>query len=137
MANIKATNLKFHGYPGHVMLQKIRYGYGNQSHEEKMDILHNWYSDLNAYLPVISGQKTKLTDEDISKIIDYMIKAKTSIDEMEQSYEPTFEGMQTCTPQEKNFRAILRRVKENLDNATAISKIIDDQQTTEETGWNV
>jgi hypothetical protein len=118
------------------MLQKIRYGYGMQGHEEKMDILHNWYSDLNAYLPEYL-EKAKISEEKVATINSLLIDAQERITTMEGEYQPAFEGVTTCTDAEKKFRATIRGVKETLDQITAISKVIDDQQTTNEEGVSV
>jgi hypothetical protein len=108
------------GYPGHIFVCKLRYGYGSQSHIEKLEILHNWYSDLRAYLPVI--QKP---DEYSPKFEDLIVDVAKEIESAWERYMPEFESIQTCNLQEKEFNRSLRGVKERLDVITAESKIIE------------
>lgn len=122
------------GYPGHIFVCKLRYGYGHQEHIEKLEILHSWYSDLNAYLPVIFKGKEKEYSEDklysfagkSEKVTlnDLMIDVGNEIDATYNKYEPGFEG-QTCDPKEKEFIKALRGIKERLDIITAESRIIE------------
>ena len=58
------------GYPGHIFVCKLRYGYGHQEYIEKLEILHSWFSDLNAYLPVIFKGKEDEYTKGQFKVID-------------------------------------------------------------------
>ena len=119
----------FQGYPGHIMLMKLRYGYGNQSHNEKMEILHSWYSDLRAYLPVLyEKEPTKYTEDkqwNSLTIQDLMEDANRRLDIADNKYDPAFEGLATRTPEEKEFNTMLKATKEVLDEITAITKILN------------
>jgi hypothetical protein len=121
------------GYPGHIFVCKLRYGYGHQEYIEKLEILHSWYSDLNAYLPVMfkgkeTEYKTKQYSQDGTKekvsLYDLMEDVGNEIDTTYNSYNPIFEG-QTCDTHEKTFIKALRGIKERLDVITAESKIIE------------
>lgn len=112
------------GYPGHIFVCKLRYGYGNQSHIEKLEILHNWYSDLRAYLPVV------LKAEDYAKDFkDKIDEVAKEVDAAWDIYRPGFEGVESCSEEEKLFNKALRGVKERLDVITAESKIIEGIKT--------
>ena len=115
------------------MWMKLRYGFGDQSHNEKLDILHSWYSDLRAYLPVLYEKKpTKYTEDkqwNGLTIQDLMEDANRRLDIADSKYDPAFEGLATRTPEEKEFNTMLKATKEVLDEITAITKIIDKLQT--------
>lgn len=124
------------GYPGHIFVCKLRYGYGHQEYIEKLEILHSWFSDLNAYLPVIFKGK----EEEFSKkqyriadkkgnvlclsLYDLVNAVRADIDATYDKYQPAFEG-QTLDGTERVFIKALRAIKEQLDVITAESKIIE------------
>jgi hypothetical protein len=109
------------GYPGHIFVCKLRYGYGHQEHIEKLEILHNWYSDLVAYLPEMFETKKEEYNKTFAPLItDVAIE----IDAAYLMYDSIFEG-QSCDPKEKDFIKVLRGIKERLDTITAKSKIIE------------
>ena len=125
------------GYPGHIFVCKLRYGYGHQEYIEKLEILHSWFSDLNAYLPVIFKGKDKEYNEDkpyniqnkegeIIKmsLSDLMFAVRLDIDATYEKYQPAFEG-QSLDGTERTFIKSLRAIKEQLDVITAESKIIE------------
>lgn len=135
MAGVRATKLNFAGYAGHIMLMKIRYGYGVQTHMEKMEILHSWYSDLRARLPVIMKKPEDYTEAKQwnGKTYHEMMKdAEIRLGDARKLYDPVFEGLTTCNPAEKSFMITLCGIKEVLDEITAISQIIDTVQTSDE-----
>jgi len=124
------------GYPGHIFVCKLRYGYGHQEYIEKLEILHSWFSDLNAYLPVIFKEKEaeytkgqyKIQDKEgnikCMSLQDLMVAVRTDIDATYEKYQPAFEG-QTLDGTERVFIKSLRAIKEQLDVITAESKIIE------------
>lgn len=124
------------GYPGQIFVCILRYGYGNQQHIEKMEILHSWYSHLRAYLPEKFAKKTDdyknvVCGEEDGKKINLLDKAHEEILTLFQKYNPLFEGA-TCEGDEKAFILSLWAVYERLDEITAKAKIIDDMKTDEE-----
>jgi hypothetical protein len=129
MEGYRSKGSNFSGYPGHIMWMKLRYGFGNQSHEEKIEILHSWYSDLRAYLPVIyekkMGEYTDIKRWGKFTIQELMSDVNKKLDKAEAAYNPTFERLTTKTQEEKDFSIALRGIKETLDEITAITKIID------------
>lgn len=124
------------GYPGHIFVCKLRYGYGHQEYIEKLEILHSWFSDLNAYLPVIfkgkedeytKGQFKVMDKEGNIKCLslsDLMSVVRSDIDATYEKYNPVFEG-QSLDGTERVFIKALRSIKEQLDVITAESKIIE------------
>lgn len=111
------------GYPGQIFVCMLRYGYGTQLHLEKMEILHNWYSHLRAYLP----EKLKAKPEEYeSNYAQIMQEANEEMLAAFDKYNPEFEKLQTCDPNEKKFIIALWAVYERLDEITAKAKIIDD-----------
>ena len=124
------------GYPGHIFVCKLRYGYGHQEYIEKLEILHSWFSDLNAYLPVTFKEKSdeyqklqykiKLTSGETIclSLSNLMERVRSDIDATYEKYQPAFEG-QTLDGTERVFIKALRSIKEQLDVITAESKIIE------------
>lgn len=126
------------GYPGHIFVCKLRYGYGHQEYIEKLEILHSWYSDLNAYLPVLyKGKEIEYTDDKKYSFVGVSEKIALSglmervgeaIDKIYNVYQPAFEGA-ISNGQERLFIKSLRSIKEQLDIITAESKIIEGIKT--------
>jgi hypothetical protein len=120
MAGLSRGISKLTDYPGHVMLCKIRMEYGLQTHLERMGILHNWYSDLLAYLPILFEGKPEL--EEFKYLLNGIHDELMSV---WQAYSPAFEGVKECGDSEKTFILGTWGVKERLDKLTAMSKIIE------------
>lgn len=125
------------GYPGHIFVCKLRYGYGHQEYIEKLEILHSWFSDLNAYLPVVfkgkeeefSKKQYRIADREGNNVSclslsDLVNAVRADIDATYEKYQPAFEG-QTLDGTERVFIKALRAIKEQLDVITAESKIIE------------
>lgn len=127
------------GYPGYIFLQKIRYGYGAQRYDEKRIILHNWYSALRAYLPMMyhvydKDESRYKNDKEFWKteLVQRLKEAGEKIEEARRAYNPVFEN-QSCGNDEKDFQTILEGIEERLDDITAMTKIIDKARHDEET----
>ena len=125
------------GYPGQIFVCMLRYGYGNQQHIEKMELLHSWYSHLRAFLPEKYAKKTDeykqiVCGEQDGKKINLLDTAHQEIITLFDKYQPGFEDQKTCGGDEKEFIKSLWAVYERLDEITAKSKIIDDLKTDEE-----
>lgn len=110
------------GYPGQIFVCMLRYGYGTQQHLEKMEILHNWYSHLRAYLP----EKYEKKSDGYLPFATLMDEANAEMRSAFEKYQPEFESLETCNPREKDFIIALWGVYERLDEITAKSRIIDD-----------
>ena len=128
------------GYPGHIFVCKLRYGYGHQEYIEKLEILHSWYSDLNAYLPVLFKsepekyieKKFKILDKQGKEVClslnDLMNLVGNDIDGIYDEYDPVFEG-QDINSKERLFIKTLRSIKEQLDTITAAADVISGIKT--------
>lgn len=126
------------GYPGYIFLQKIRYGYGHQRYDEKRTILHNWYSALRAYLPIIyraddasemyKNKKVEYRETILPLIIAVAAEIKTA----RLWYKPTFENPDIYDPEESTYEELLEGIQERLDDITAMTHIIDKGQINED-----
>lgn len=118
----RSSSLGLTGYPARIFFEMTNYGRGTQTHLEKMVILEKWYSHLRAYLPVLYEKKQDEYNTGLSpKITD----AFEQIEIMNQTYDPVFESLASCSTKEKEFNKIMRGVFERLDEITAIAKVID------------
>jgi len=128
------------GYPGYIFLQKIRYGYGHQRYDEKRTILHNWYSALRAYLPVIyraddTSEMYKNKKEEYRQILLPLIEeVAKEIRTARAWYKPSFENPDVYDPEEQIYEELLDGIKERLDDITAMTHIIDKGQINEDEG---
>jgi hypothetical protein len=118
-------------YPDHIALQKVRYGFGNQRYDEKRDILHNWYSDLRAYLPVIyhmydmPERMYKAKKDEYNKTLSPLLQdVSIEIGIARLQYKSTFENRELYDPDEAAFCTLLDGIKERLDVITAITKVL-------------
>ena len=112
------------GYPGHIFVMKLRYGYGTQKIIEKLEILDNWYSDLNAYLTELYSKNDDKKEEFNNTFFNDLQGVVEQIDAAYQTYDGSFEGM-TCNPNEKILLKAMRGIKYRLDTITAKAHILD------------
>lgn len=112
------------GYPARIFFEMTNYGKGTQTYEEKRLILHKWYSHLSAYL-----QEQLKTNEQIE---DYNQNIAPLLDEVAEHiklarrlYKPTFETIDMCDPDEKDFQEVMDGIVERLDVITAKARVID------------
>ncbi len=128
------------GYPGYIFLQKIRYGYGAQRYDEKRTILHNWYSALRAYLPVLynaddtSERYKNKKEEYVEKLLPMLHDVGEEIRAARKAYKSTFENRDIYDPAESAFEELLEGIQERLDDITAITGIIDKGRMDDEQG---
>lgn len=116
------------GYPGQIFVLKLRYGYGSQKIIEKLEILDNWYSDLNAYLPELYSKDDGKKDEFNRDYFPLLEDALTEINACYDLYDGVFEES-SCSQAEKTLLKAMRGVKYRLDRITAKSRIIDNMKT--------
>ena len=128
--------LKPLGYPGAIMWCKFRFGYGQQSLSERWTILQTWYSNLAGFLPIYCRNK-KLDDKDMSIINDGLVDAARRIEACLEAYDPAFEGLTTCTGQEKKFIRMMAGIVIVLDVITATSGVVDEMPVNDEGGFQV
>lgn len=125
------AGMGYTGYPARIFFEMTNYGRGTQSYEEKRVILHKWFSHLSAYL-----QEQLKTNEQIE---DYNTNIAPLLDEVSEHiklarklYKPSFESIELCDPDEKDFQEVMDGILERLDVITAKSKVIDKQRLQEE-----
>jgi hypothetical protein len=112
------------GYPGQIFVLKLRYGYGSQKIIEKLEILDNWYSDLQAYLPELYSKDDAKKDEYNETFHPMLEDVVGEINAAYDIYDGVFEDA-TCSPTEKRLLKAMRGIKYRLDTITAKSKILD------------
>jgi len=129
--NRAASGMGYTGYPARIFFEMTNYGKGTQTYEEKRVILHKWYSHLRAYIP-----ETLKSNDDID---EYNLTIAPLLDDVaehirmaRQLYKPTFESLETCDPDEKDFQEVMDGIIERLDVITAKSKVIDKQKPQDE-----
>ena len=112
------------GYPGQIFVLKLRYGYGSQKIIEKLEILDNWYSDLQAYLPELYSKDDTKMDEYNKTFFPLLEDVVIEINAAYDIYDGVFEG-DTCSHTEKALLKAMRGIKYRLETITAKSKILD------------
>ena len=135
----RITKIGLMGYPGYIFLQKIRYGYGHQRYDEKRTILHNWYSALRSYLPVLykaddKSDLYKKKKEEYAALKEMLEDVAKEIAIARKQYKSTFENPDMYDPDESSFEEILEGILERLDDITAITHIIDKAKSDDEEG---
>lgn len=122
-ASRAASGMGYTGFEAHIFYMKVFFNRA-ESHLERMWILEEWYSDLRAKLPILYEK----TPEDYSNnILPKMKKLDTLIDTAWDNYRAYFE-QDTFDPGELVFVRELKTILRELDEVTAISKIIDKQK---------
>lgn len=118
----RSSSLGLTGYPARIFFEMTNYGRGTQTHLEKMVILEKWYSHLRAYLPVLYEKKPTDYNALIAPILN---DSAEQIEIMNDTYDPVFENLASCSTKEKEFNKIMRGVFERLDVVTATAKVIE------------
>lgn len=131
-ASRAAAGMGYIGYPAQIFYEKVNFNRGPQLHIERLFILDKWYSNLRAYLPVYYAEK-KDPDTYESAILPKLAHVDEELLEAWQNYKATFEGEHSFDPDEHRFTMQLRTILLDLDEITAISKVIDKMAFTEET----
>lgn len=112
------------GYPRHIFYMKM---YFNDCiyHIQRWWVLFQWYSDLRGKLPVIYEKKVEIYN---TEILPKLETIRDRLDDTISSYKPTFEGEHSFDPDELAFTMKLSRIVVDLDEVTAISRIIDKEK---------
>lgn len=127
--NRAASGMGYTGYPARIFFEMTNYGKGTQTYIEKLTILDKWYSHLRAYLPVMFEKKIADYNRDFApSLIEVDKKLLDAWDE----YKPTFEGVESFDPAEKDFTISMRNIFLHLDEITANAKVIDKEKYTDE-----
>ena len=122
--NRAASGMGYTGYPARIFFEMTNYGKGTQTYEEKRIILHKWYSHLRAYIPetLKSNDDIENYNNNLSPLLDEVAE---HINLARELYKPTFETIDMCDPDEKEFQGVMDGIVERLDVITAKSKAID------------
>lgn len=115
------------GIPALLFLESLNYGRGTQTYEEKRICLHKQYAQLRAILPEQYDKETKCRDYN-ERIHPVLLETAVLIKLARDQYKPTFEGMRSCDPDEKEFQETMDTIVEKLYEIMAISKIIDKEK---------
>lgn len=133
-ASRAAAGMGYIGYPAQIFYEKINFNRGPQLHIERLFILDKWYSNLRAYLPILyeaNKDQTGYNEIIFPKLESVGDKLLTAW----ADYKATFEGEHSFDPAEHLFVLQLRTILLDLDEITAISKVIDKQKFGED--WDV
>lgn len=115
------------GLPALLFFELNNYGRGTQTHLEKMVILEKEYAYIRAYMAALKEEDFKTLNEDLAKNKTTLSDVSEEIAAMNKQYDPRFEGMASCSTEEKAFCHTMRGVFEMLTLITVVSKIIDGQ----------
>jgi len=132
-ASRAAAGMGYIGYPAQIFYEKINFNRGPQLHIERLFILDKWYSNLRAYLPILylANKDSEGYERDILPKLEHVDR---ELLEAWQNYKATFEGEHSFDPDEHRFTMQLRTILLDLDEITAISKVIDKQKMIDDMG---
>jgi hypothetical protein len=126
-ASRAAAGMGYTGFEAHIFYMKVFFNRA-ETHLERLWILEEWYSDLRAKLPLLYEK----TPEDYSRnILPKMEKLDILVDTAWEDYRAYFE-QDTFDPGELAFVRELKTILRELDEITAISKIIDKQKMSDD-----
>lgn len=127
-ASRAAAGMGYVGYPAHIFYCKVFFD-RQESHFKRMWTLEQWYSDLRGYLPLIFEKDSKTYKE---IIFPKLLELDQKIDAAWEEYEQRFDSEATWDPAELVFNRSVKTILRDLDEVTAISKVIDKQKMNEE-----
>jgi hypothetical protein len=126
-ASRAAAGMGYTGFEAHIFYMKVFFNRA-ESHLERLWILEEWYSDLRAKLPLLYE---KTPDDYTRDILPKMEKLDLLVDTAWEDYRAYFE-QDTFDPGELAFVRELKTILRELDEITAISKIIDKQKMSDD-----
>jgi len=95
-----------------------------ESHFKRLWTLEQWYSDLRGYLPLfMEKEQEKYT----AVIYPKLVKLDAEIDAAWDEYEQRFDDEGTWNPAELVFNKRVKMILRDLDEITALTKVIDKQ----------
>jgi len=127
-ASRAAAGMGYIGYPAQIFYEKINFNRGPQLHIERLFILLKWYSNLRAYLPLLYEKDIETYN---SAIHPKMEKINTKLWHTWSLYKSSFEQV-SYDPEEHLFVVELATLLIDLDEVTAISRVIDKQKMTDD-----
>jgi hypothetical protein len=126
-ASRAAAGMGYTGFEAHIFYMKVFFNRA-ESHLERLWILEEWYSDLRAKLPLLYE---KTPNEYSRDILPRMLKLDNLVDNAWEDYRAYFE-QDTFDNNELVFVRELKTILRELDEITAISKIIDKQKLSDD-----
>jgi hypothetical protein len=126
-ASRAAAGMGYTGFEAHIFYMKVFFNRA-ETHLERLWILEEWYSDLRAKLPLLYE---KTPDDYTRDILPRMEKLDILVDTAWEDYRAYFE-QDTFDPGELAFVRELKTILRELDEITAISKIIDKQKMSDD-----
>jgi hypothetical protein len=118
------------GIPALIFIELNNYGRGTQSYEEKRIILHKIFCYNQSYLHVMYSDKKP---EEYNEMLDPLFgETAQLIAQAREEYKPTFEGLGSCDPDEKEFQKTMDAIFEKLTEIIAESHVIDKQKPGDE-----
>ena len=127
-ASRAAAGMGYIGYPAQIFYEKINFNRGPQLHIERLFILLKWYSNLRAYLPIVYE---KNSEEYFNDILPRLDAVNLRLWDTWKLYKSSFE-QPTYDPDEHDFVVQIAMILIELDEITAISKVIDKQKMSDE-----
>lgn len=127
-ASRAAAGMGYIGYPAQIFYEKINFNRGPQMHVERLFILLKWYSNLRAYLPIVYE---KNSEEYFKEILPRLDAVNERLWDTWKCYKSTFETP-SYDPDEHDFVVQVAMILIELDEITAISKVIDKQGFSDE-----
>lgn len=146
-ARTSTASLGLTGIPLFIALETIAYGRGEQSHQESMRHLEKTYAWLRAHLSVLyekkqdeffAGRIPSLdTDGKVIKqsIYELLIETGKEVDTMRNKYDASYEGLKSCSSEEKAFFVVMSGVFERLALIVAYAGIVDKMRDVEEVNF--
>jgi hypothetical protein len=123
-ASRAAAGMGYVGYPAHIFYMKI-YLDRQETHFKRLWTLEQWYSDLRGYLPLLF-EKDAATYNEI--LFPKITSLDERIDDAWEDYQQRFDNPDTWDPAELQFNKKVKMILRDLDEVTAMSKVIDKQK---------
>jgi len=123
-----AAGMGYVGYPAHIFYMKVFFD-RQESHFKRLWTLEQWYSDLRGYLPLfMEKEQEKYT----TVIYPKLEKLDAEIDKAWEDYKQRYDQPDTWDPDELEFNKRVKMILRDLDEITALTKVIDKQRMGEE-----
>lgn len=123
-----AAGMGYVGYPAHIFYMKIFFD-RQESHFKRLWTLEQWYSDLRGYLP---GFMEKEQEKYTTVIYPKLEKLDAEIDKAWEDYKQRYDQPDTWDPDELEFNKRVKMILRDLDEITALTKVIDKQRMTDD-----
>lgn len=126
-ASRAAAGMGYTSYPAHIFYMKLFFD-RQETHFKRMWTLEQWYSDLRGHLPVYYEKKP----EDYQTLYPKIQTIDERINAAWEHYEQRFDNAATWDPDELKFNRRVVTVMRDLDEVTALSRLLDKQKMPED-----